>query len=122
MLIAFCSSRRENPANLKSQPENLADRRWGIRIEVDLPVRLELSRGRQVSGRMRNASVSGALIECPLELPVFTPLRVEILATPNRVPAPITLAARVVRAEHPHFGVEWRDFEPKSLLPLLQPG
>jgi hypothetical protein len=122
MLIAFRSSRRENRGTLSSQLESRSDRRWGARIEVDLPVRLELSRGRNVAGRMRNASVSGALIECPLELPVFTPVRVEILAAPNRLPTPITLAARVVRAEHPHFGVEWRDFEPKSLISLLQPG
>jgi hypothetical protein len=121
MPIAFRRAWRENPATLSSQLENRSERRWGARVEVDLPVRLELSRGRNVAGRMRNASVSGALIECPLELPVFTPLRVEILATPNRVPEPILLAARVVRAEHPHFGVEWRDFEPKSLIPLLQP-
>ena len=121
MPLAFRSSRRENPATLSSQLENRSDRRWGARVEVDLPVRLELSRGRNVAGRMRTASVSGALIECPLELPVFTPLRVEILAAPSRVPAPIMLAARVVRAEHPHFGVEWRDFEPKSLISLLQP-
>ena len=121
MPLAFRSSRRENPATLSSQLENRSDRRWGARVEVDLPVRLELSRGRNVAGRMRNASVSGALIECPLELPVFTPLRVEILVATNRVPEPIMLAARVVRAEHPRFGVEWRDFEPKSLISLLQP-
>ncbi len=119
MPIAFRSSRRENPI-VSSRVENRSDRRWGARIELDLAVRLELSRGRQVAGRMRNASVSGALIECPLELPVFTPLRVQILATSDRVPGPIMLAARVVRAEHPHFGVEWRDFEPKSLIPLLR--
>ena len=121
MPLAFRSARRENPATLSSRLESGSERRWGARVEVDLPVRLELSRGRNVAGRMRNASVSGALIECPLELPVFTPLHVEILATPNRVPTPIMLAARVVRAEHPHFGVEWRDFEPKSLITLLQP-
>jgi hypothetical protein len=121
MPLAFRNARRENSVTVSSQLENRSDRRWGARVEVDLPVRLELSRGRNVVGRMRNASVSGALIECPLELPVFTPLRVEILAIANRVPTPITLAARVVRAEHPHFGVEWRDFEPKSLIPLLQP-
>jgi hypothetical protein len=121
MPIAFRRAWRENSATLSSQLENCSERRWGARVEVDLPVRLELSRGRNVAGRMRNASVSGALIECPLELPVFTPLRVEILATPNRVPEAILLTARVVRAEHPHFGVEWRDFEPKSLISLLQP-
>lgn len=120
MPIAFRSARRENSATLSSQLEKRSERRWGARVEVDLPVRLELSRGRNVAGRMRNASVSGALIECPLELPVFTPLRVEILATPNRVSAPIVLTARVVRAENPWLGLEWREFEPPALLSLLQ--
>lgn len=98
-----------------------AERRWGVRIEVDIPVQLDLAQGRSLSGRMRNASVSGALIECSHELPVFTPLRIRIPVVPERVPEPIQLAARVVRAEHPQFGVEWREFEPSVLATLLQP-
>src|SRR6185436_2291998 len=56
------------------------ERRWGPRIQVDLPVRLSLDAGRVETGRMRNLSISGALIECAAELPTFTPLRVEVLA------------------------------------------
>lgn len=97
-----------------------AERRWGVRIEVDIPVQLDLAQGRSLSGRMRNASVSGALIECSHELPVFTPLCIRIPVVPERVPEPIQLAARVVRAEHPQFGVEWREFEPSVLATLLQ--
>ena len=106
---------------MNSQSHKRAERRWGVRIEVDIPVRLELAQGRSLDGRMRNASVSGALIECALELPMFTPLRIEIPKLPDRVPASIQLAARVVRAEHPQFGVEWREFEPSALVALLQP-
>jgi hypothetical protein len=95
------------------------ERRWGPRIEVDLPVRLGLAQGRVIPARMRNASVSGALIECSEELPVFTPLRIEIPATGNRVPQPIEVTARVVRAEHPCIGVEWRDFEPQVIERML---
>ena len=96
------------------------ERRWGPRIQVDLPVRLELAAGRQETGRMRNLSISGALIECTAELPAFTPLRVEIVANEPGVPASIQLGARVVRAEHPCLGVEWRDFEPQALAELLK--
>ena len=96
-----------------------SERRWGLRIEVDFPVRLELARGRSAPGRMRNASISGALIECAVELPAFTQLKVEILVTADGVTGPIQLPARVVRAEHPRLGVEWRDLAPQAYTILL---
>jgi PilZ domain-containing protein len=96
-----------------------SERRWGPRIQVDLPVRLDLAQGRSEIGRMRNVSLSGALIECSAELPTFTTLRVEILAGADMKPDKIQLGARVVRAEHPCLGIEWRDFEPQALSDLL---
>jgi hypothetical protein len=95
-----------------------AERRCGLRIDVDLPVRLELADGSNTSGRMRNASISGAMIECALELPTFTSFRVLIPAT-GTDPHPIQVHARVVRAEHPRLGVEWRDVAPQPLVNLL---
>jgi len=102
------------------QATNRSDRRWGPRVEVDFPVRLELSRGRSAPGRMRNASVSGALIECSIELPTFTQIRVEILVAADGLKEPILIPARVVRAEHPRLGVEWRDLTPQAYANLLQ--
>jgi hypothetical protein len=96
------------------------ERRWGPRIQVDLPVRLTLTQGRSESGRLRNISMSGALIECAAELPTFTTLRVEILAGAEVTPGKIELGARVVRAEHPCLGIEWRDFQPQALADLLK--
>jgi hypothetical protein len=87
---------------------------------VDLPVRLDLSQGRSETGRMRNVSLSGALIECSAELPTFTTMRIEILAGAETLPGKIQLGARVVRAEHPCLGIEWRDFEPEALANLLK--
>jgi hypothetical protein len=94
-----------------------SERRWGPRVEVDLAVTLELRDGRSTPARMRNASVSGALLECSMELPTFTTLRVAIPA--GRLPQPLQLGARVVRAEHPYLGVEWRDLAPDALVNLL---
>ena len=68
---------------------------------------------------MRNASISGALIECALELPTFATLRVEILAGGQELSEPIYLSARVIRAEHPCLGVEWRERAPPALVELL---
>jgi hypothetical protein len=101
---------------------SLQERRWGNRIAIDLPVRLGFARGGSAPGRMRDASISGALIECAVELPTFTQLRVEILADAVSLPEPILLAARVVRAEHPCIGVEWRDVPPPELEILLRGG
>lgn len=95
------------------------ERRWGPRIEVDLPVRLAVSQGRVVDARMRNASISGALIECSEELPMFTPLRIEIPARGTQIPKAFQVTARVVRAEHPWIGVEWREFEPQAIERML---
>jgi hypothetical protein len=95
-----------------------SERRWGPRVEIDLAIRLELRDGRSTPARMRNASVSGALIECSVELPTFTTLRVEIPAR-NGLSDPLQLGARVVRAEHPYLGVEWRDLAPDALMILL---
>jgi hypothetical protein len=95
-----------------------SERRWGMRIDLDLPVRLELMDGSKTSGRLRNASISGALIECALELPTFTSFRVLIPALAGD-PHPSLIHARVVRAEHPRLGVEWRDVAPQPLVNLL---
>ena len=97
-----------------------AERRWGPRIQVDLPVRLTLPQGRSETGRLRNVSMSGAMIECAAELPTFTTMRVEILAGAETLPAKIELGARVVRAEHPCLGIEWREFQPQALADLLR--
>jgi hypothetical protein len=97
-----------------------AERRWGPRIQVDLPVRLTLPQGRSETGRLRNVSMSGAMIECAAELPTFTTMRVEILAGAETLPAKIELGARVVRAEHPCLGIEWREFQPQALADLLK--
>ena len=95
-----------------------SERRFGPRVEVDVPIRLELRDGRSTAARLRNVSVSGALIECAEEMPTFTTLRVEIPVS-SRIPAPIQLGARVVRAEHPYLGVEWRDLAPDTFVSLF---
>ena len=95
-----------------------SERRWKSRVEVDLAIRLELRDGRSTPARLRNISISGALIECAEELPAFTTLRVEIPRS-GRVRESVQLGARVLRAEHPYLGVEWRDLAPDDFLEQL---
>jgi len=108
------------PGQGSSATDRRGERRWGARIEVDFPVRLELTRGRSAPGRMRNASISGAMIECAVELPTFAQIHVEILVAADGLKEPILLPARVVRAEHPRLGVEWRDLAPQEYELLLR--
>ena len=117
MRIAHC---RELDEYSVVNTQARAERRWGPRIQVDLPVRLTLPQGRSETGRLRNVSMSGAMIECAAELPTFTTMRVEILAGAETLPAKIELGARVVRAEHPCLGIEWREFQPQALADLLK--
>jgi hypothetical protein len=112
----------DNAATLNTSAQQRAERRWGARVEIDLAIHIEFAREQSAPARLRNVSKSGALIECTVELPVFTPLRVKIPTMADRIVAPIWLNARVVRAEHPHLGVEWRDFEPDSLVALFGMG
>ena len=117
MLIAHGRELDEHSA---VNAQTRSERRWGPRIQVDLPVRMQLTQGRTETGRMRNVSMSGAMIECAAELPTFTTMRIEILAGAEVIPGRIELGARVVRAEHPCLGVEWREFQPQALADLLK--
>jgi hypothetical protein len=89
------------------------EHRWGQRITVEVPVLLEVGARSLGRGVIRNASMSGALIETALELPVFGNLVVSIPGVGN-------LAASVVRCEPGRFAVEWRDMACPSIVALLE--
>lgn len=118
MRIAGAPMLYDNRCNMNSQL--YLERRRSLRMDVDLPVRLAMADDRRTVGRLRNASISGALIECSIELPTYAWLRVEILADGHHVTEPIYLSARVIRAERPCLGVEWRERAPVALVELLK--
>jgi hypothetical protein len=64
-------------------------------------------------GLLRNASISGALIETALELSVFSNLVVSVPNVGN-------LAASIVRCAPGGFAVEWRDMACPSIVALLE--
>jgi hypothetical protein len=89
------------------------EHRWGQRVTFEVPV-LILADGRVLGcGVLRNASISGALIETSLELPVFSNLIVSI-------PSVGELAASIVRCAPGRFAVEWRDMACHSIVALLE--
>ena len=96
------------------------EHRFGRRIPLEVPVRLAVG-GRPVGqGLLRNASISGALIETTLELPVFTNLVVELPAGSEAAPGSAELAACVVRHETAGCAVEWRDMACARIVELLE--
>jgi hypothetical protein len=92
--------------------------RFGERIELDLPVTLDAGNGLSGTGVLRNISISGALVDTGLELPVFANLVVSLPAMGQSLP-PCKLAACVVRQAPTGAAIEWRDMACTSLLEVL---
>ena len=95
------------------------EHRWGARVPLGLPVRLELSGELLGHGRLRNASISGGLVATASKLPMLTALDV-VVRTPVAPQGHIVLPACVVRRTREAIGVEWRDMACDSLLALLR--
>lgn len=68
---------------------------------------------------IRNASVSGALLETPLDLPLQSDVVLNISMPDASDSAIRTLGARVVRIDPAGIGVEWRDMAGVDITDLL---
>jgi hypothetical protein len=93
--------------------------RWGERVTVDLPVRIASRGAEAVAGRLRNISISGALIETDAPFALRTALTLT-LTLPPEGGVPREFEAVVVRLDHGAIGIEWRDMACQPLVDLLQ--
>jgi hypothetical protein len=94
------------------------EHRWGQRVRVDIPVRLEVPPASVVAGRILDLSVSGAWISGELEQHLSAEIAVVFLPQPgssslHRIPA------FVARARLEGIGVEWRELAPPLINSLL---
>lgn len=96
------------------------EHRWGERVTLEVPVRLYLDDAALGRGLLRNVSISGALIETSLELPVFSNLVVALAETGTSNPRIHELAASVVRRLPAGLAVEWRDMACPAVVALLE--
>lgn len=96
------------------------EHRWGERVALDCPVRLELHDGSGIEGRLRNASISGALIETGARVPAYALLNVIVPADTGVRRRAIELPACVVRLAPEGVAVEWRDMAVPTLVSLLR--
>ena len=95
------------------------EHRWGARVAVDLPARLPATHPYLArSGRLKNLSLSGALIATPYAFRVLAQIKV-IIDSPLRPrhDAPV-VAAHVVRKFSDGIGVEWEEFSPAAIMLL----
>jgi hypothetical protein len=92
--------------------------RWGERMTVDLPVHLVPRGAQALPGRLRNVSISGALVETDATFALRAPLTVA-LTVPPEGGVNLDLEAMVVRLEPGAIGIEWRDMACQPLMDLL---
>jgi hypothetical protein len=97
----------------------IMEHRWGERVALDLPVRLELAGELLAHGRLGNASISGAWVTTPAKLPVLAAVDV-VLSLPGVPEGRLALPAWVVRRETGGLGLEWRDMACDSVVTLLR--
>ena len=105
-----CTERHANPM----------EHRWGQRVTLEIPVRLFVGGRLLGRGLLRNVSISGALIETSLELPVFTNLVVSLPSVSEVAPDSPELAANGVRRVPGGIAVEWRDMACPAIVALLE--
>lgn len=95
------------------------EHRWGERVLLDHPVRLDARPDLIAVARLRNASLSGGYVETGAIVPLGTRLHLELQwiywnrAEDCRVPA------YVVRRDENGLGLEWCDFAPRSIAVLI---
>lgn len=89
---------------------------------MNQPVRLRVGGGQWVSGRIRNASISGAFITSRLSVMPLSPITVRFPSSRSKQSeelAPQELDGLVVRSTRTGLAVEWREFAPARVRTLI---
>jgi hypothetical protein len=102
-----------------TQPRNEMEHRWGERIRMDMPVRVSADKGAGILGRMRNLSLSGALLRIDTNLRLNALIEVSVELPQQSHPSAILLA-HVSRKGKEDVGIEWCEFAPIVVKDLLR--
>jgi hypothetical protein len=97
------------------------EHRWGKRSTLDIGVELHLRSGAVDTGRIANASLTGAFVRTTRRLPAFTRVVVEFESGSSRQSAPRCAPAYVVRTASEGLGLEWYEFAAPAVAALLGP-
>ena len=85
---------------------------------MDIPVEVAAHASPTIHGRLKNLSLSGALIEADHELRLHALIEVSIQLAETGRSARVT--ARVTRDVEGAIGVEWCEFAPSAIAELLR--
>jgi hypothetical protein len=96
------------------------EHRWGERFPVEVAVRLHSGTTIILESRLTNASVSGALINTGVRLPVFCHVILEFDVVRRTGVARQRIPAYVVRHAPGGLGLEWQEFAPRPIVNLLE--
>jgi hypothetical protein len=98
---------------------NELEHRWGERFALDLPVQLAVNAVSGIDARLKNLSLSGALIEADFALRIHTVIEIKV-PMPLSVHPRTVVKAYVIRKFNDTVGIEWRDFAPHAIKELLR--
>ncbi|HWX27666.1 MAG TPA: PilZ domain-containing protein [Steroidobacteraceae bacterium] len=95
------------------------EHRWGERVRVNMPVRLSAADLPSVEGRVKNLSLSGALlkVDCELRLHALIEVRIELPPPASRA---AVVEAHVSRKLDDGVGIEWCQLAPNIVRVLLR--
>jgi len=96
------------------------EHRWGNRHEISSPVHLGTRNGIAARGRICNVSISGAFVESPLPVSLFSDVRVQFTTLLNGKRTTTTIEGQVVRKDAARFGIEWRELAPEAVKALVE--
>jgi PilZ domain len=98
---------------------NGLEHRWGERIRVNIPVRVEVAATSAADGCMKNLSLSGALMNSDCDLRLYSLIEVSI-ALPPPFSRTTVIKAHVARKFNEGFGIEWHEFAPNIIKDLVR--
>jgi hypothetical protein len=90
------------------------EHRWGERFTLNIPVQVECGTRGTALGVLRDASASGAFLCTAAQIPLWTHVRVDFVATHA-----FSVDAQVVRRAADGFGLEWSELAPRPIVDLL---
>jgi PilZ domain len=98
---------------------NIVEHRWGERVPVSIPVRVAAHALVGIGGRLKNISLSGALMRANADLRLNSIVDISI-----KLPSPATgdavIMAHVTRKANQDVGIEWSEFAPTVVKELLR--
>jgi hypothetical protein len=96
-----------------------SEHRWGERVRVDIPVRIEAEGREMARCRLNNLSLSGALMRSDqdLVLPLLIDVHIDSSVQPGTARV---VKARVSRKVAHGVGIEWCNFAPPAVKDLLR--